>query len=145
MFERYTGGARRAFQFARQEAVRYQSPSIESEHLLLGMLRESEALATRIGGKTGAVESLREAIESKISVGQAVTGSRDLPASADSKQVLVLAVEEAKRLGHKRIALGHFLLGILRLDTCFASKILQAHGATIFALREEAVLWGDWR
>jgi len=142
MFERYTENARRAFHFAREEAVRYRSPSIESEHLLLGILRESEALATRIGGEMGSVKSLREEIEAKINIGPPVTGSPEVPVSADSKQILFLAADEAKHLGHRRIALGHFLLGILRLDRCFAARILQAHGATILAMREEALRWG---
>ena len=72
MFERYTENARRAFNFAREEAVQYGSPSIESGHLLLGMLRENDALATRIAGETGSVKSLREEIEAKISVGRIV-------------------------------------------------------------------------
>ncbi len=139
MFERYTENARRAFNFAREEAVQYGSPSIESGHLLLGMLRENDALATRIAGETGSVKSLREEIEAKISVGQ--LSSSEMPVSTDTKEILTRAAEEAKHLGHKRIAQGHFLLGILSLDKCFAAKILEEHGVTYGTMREEAVLW----
>lgn len=44
MFERYTEKARRVIFFARYEASRYGSPDINSEHLLLGLLREDKAL-----------------------------------------------------------------------------------------------------
>ncbi len=40
MFERYTEMARRVIFFARYEASQYGSPYIETEHLLLGLLRE---------------------------------------------------------------------------------------------------------
>jgi ATP-dependent Clp protease ATP-binding subunit ClpC len=46
MFERYTQSARRVIFHARAEAMQYGSPCIESEHLLLGVFRENEALAT---------------------------------------------------------------------------------------------------
>ena len=41
MFERYTEKARRVIFFARYEAAAYGSPYIETEHLLLGLLRET--------------------------------------------------------------------------------------------------------
>src|SRR5260370_234880 len=47
MFERYTEKARRVIFFARYEASQFGSPYIETEHLLLGLLRETKALATR--------------------------------------------------------------------------------------------------
>ena len=39
MFERYTEKARRVIFFARYEASQFGSPYIETEHLLLGLLR----------------------------------------------------------------------------------------------------------
>jgi ATP-dependent Clp protease ATP-binding subunit ClpC len=47
MFERYTEKARRIIFFGRYEASRFGSPYIETEHLLLGLLREDKALANR--------------------------------------------------------------------------------------------------
>jgi len=44
MFERYTDKARRTIFFARYEAVQYGSPYIETEHLLLGLVREAKNL-----------------------------------------------------------------------------------------------------
>jgi len=44
MFEVYNEKARRVIFFARFEASQYDSRSIETEHLLLGLLREDPAL-----------------------------------------------------------------------------------------------------
>jgi ATP-dependent Clp protease ATP-binding subunit ClpC len=44
MFERYTEKARRTIFFARYEASHFGSPYIETEHLLLGLLRENHEL-----------------------------------------------------------------------------------------------------
>ena len=48
MFERYTEKARRVIFFARYEASQFGSPYIETEHLLLGLLREDKALTNRL-------------------------------------------------------------------------------------------------
>jgi ATP-dependent Clp protease ATP-binding subunit ClpA len=48
MFERYTEKARRVIFFARYEASQFGSPYIETEHLLLGLLREEDCFAAQI-------------------------------------------------------------------------------------------------
>ena len=58
MFERYTEKARRAIFFARYEASQFGSPSIETEHLLLGLLREDKPLTNRLFKPRATVESL---------------------------------------------------------------------------------------
>ena len=66
MFERYTEKARRVIFFARYEASQFGSPYIETEHLLLGLLREDKALANRFLRSHAAVESIRKQIEDEI-------------------------------------------------------------------------------
>src|SRR5436190_307661 len=48
MFERYTEKARRVIFFARYEASQFGSPYIDTEHLLLGLLREEKCFAAEI-------------------------------------------------------------------------------------------------
>ena len=68
MFERYTEKARRVIFFARYEASQFGSPYIETEHLLLGLLREDKALANRFLRSHAAVESIRKQIEGHTTV-----------------------------------------------------------------------------
>ena len=61
MFERYTEKARRVIFYARYEASMFGSPYIETEHLLLGLLREDfHTVDTLIPGAIS-VERMREA------------------------------------------------------------------------------------
>jgi hypothetical protein len=48
MFERYTEKARRVVLFARYEASQYGSPYIETEHVLLGLMREDRGAWTGV-------------------------------------------------------------------------------------------------
>src|SRR5215831_17094070 len=66
MFERYSEKARRVIFFARYEASNYGSPYIESEHVLLGLLREDHALANRLGNRRIVEPEIRAEIETRI-------------------------------------------------------------------------------
>ena len=159
MFELYTQSARRIIFLARDEAMRYGSACFESEHFLLGILRENEAVASHIAGPTLSVADLRKEIEAITSIGRAITEPIEIPLSADCKRILTTAVQEAEALRPqlstveevealrpKQVTIAHFLIVILRVETSAAARILQSHGATILRFREKAIKdirWAD--
>src|SRR5436305_1364628 len=105
MFERYTEKARRVIFFARYEASQFGSPYIETEHLLLGLLREDKQLTNRFLRSHASIESIRKQIEGRTTIRDKVSTSVDLPLSPECKRVLQYAAEEAERLS-QRIADG---------------------------------------
>jgi ATP-dependent Clp protease ATP-binding subunit ClpC len=135
MFERYTEKARRVIFFARYEASQFGSPCIETEHVLLGVLREDKALTSR--SLRSRAESIRKQIEANTTVREMISTSVDMPISDVCKRVLAHAGEEAERLGHKHIGTEHLLLGLLREEKCFAAQILQECSVQLAAVREE--------
>jgi ATP-dependent Clp protease ATP-binding subunit ClpC len=137
MFERYTEKARRVIFFARYEASQFGSPYIETEHLLLGLLREDKALTNRFLRSHASVESIRKQIEGHTTIREKVSTSVDLPLSNECKRVLAYAAEEAERLSHRHIGTEHLLLGLLREEKCFAAEILHERGLRLSTIREE--------
>lgn len=137
MFERYTEKARRVIFFARYEASQFGSPYIETEHLLLGLLREDKALTNRFLRSSKSVESIRQQIEDHTVVREKVSTSVDLPLSNEGKRVLAYAAEEAERLSHKHIGTEHLLLGLLREEKSFAAALLHERGVRLSSVREE--------
>jgi ATP-dependent Clp protease ATP-binding subunit ClpC len=137
MFERYTEKARRVIFFARYEASQFGSPYIETEHLLLGLLREDKALANRFLRSQAAIESIRKQIEAHTTVREKVSTSVDLPLSHECKRVLAYAAEEAERLSHKHIGTEHLLLGLLREEKSYAAELLHERGLRLSQVREE--------
>src|SRR5438874_2377660 len=108
VFERYTEKARRVIFFARYEASQYGSPYIETEHLLLGLMREDKALANRFLRQQGSIESIRKEIEARITIRERISTSVEVPLSAECKRILNMAAEEAERLGHMHVGTEHF-------------------------------------
>src|ERR1039458_4545368 len=138
MFERYTEKARRVISFARYAASQSGSPNIETEHLLLGLLREDKALLTnRFLRSDASVEFIRKQIEGHTAIREKVSTSVDLPLSNECKRVLAYAAEEVERLSHKHIGTEHLLLGLLREEKCFAAEILHERGLRLPTIREE--------
>ena len=136
MFERYSEKARRVIFFARYEASQFGSPYIETEHLLLGILREDRALTNRFLRSHAAVESIRKQIEGQTTAREKTPTSVDLPLSNESKRVLAYAAEEAERLSDRTIGTQHLLLGLLRQES-FAARILTERGLQLSQVREE--------
>jgi uncharacterized damage-inducible protein DinB len=137
MFERYTEKARRVIFFARYEASQFGSPSIESEHLLLGILREDKALANRLLRPDGSVESIHKQVEKNTAIREKVSTSVDLPLSNECTRVLAYAAEEAERLAHSHIGTEHLLLGLLREEKSFGAEMLHERGLRLPVVREE--------
>src|SRR5687768_13170640 len=140
MFERYTERARRVLFFARYEASQLGSISIETEHLLLGLIREGKGLTSRIFARSHlSLESIRKEIEGRTVFGEKVSTSVEIPFSAETKRVLGFAAEEADRLLHNYIGTEHLLLGILREERSVAASILMEKGMRLHTVREDIV------
>ena len=140
MFERYTERARRVLFFARYEASQLGSISIETEHLLLGLIREGKGLTSRIFARSHlSLENIRKEIEGRTVFREKVSTSVEIPFSAETKRVLQFAAEEADRLLHNYIGTEHLLLGILREERSVAASILMEKGMRLNAVREDIV------
>ena len=109
----------------------FGSPYIETEHLLLGLLREDMALVKRFLPSDAAVESIRKQIENHATSREKISTSVDLPLTHECSRVLVNAAGEAQRLNHQHIGTEHLLLGLLREEKCFAAEILHERGVRL--------------
>ncbi len=138
MFERYTERARRVIFFARYEASQLGSNSIETEHLLLGLIREGKGLTSRLFTKSQlSMDGIRKEIEGRDVYREKVSTSVDIPLSDESKRVLSFASEEAERMLHNYIGTEHILLGLMREEGSVAATLLLEKGMRLGATREE--------
>ena len=140
MIERYTERARRVLFFGRYEASQLGSISIETEHLLLGLIREGKGLTSRIFSRSHlSLENIRKEIEDRTVFREKVSTSVEIPFSTETKRVLQYASEESDRLLHNYIRTEHLLLGILREDRAVAASILSEKGMRLNSVREDIV------
>src|SRR5205809_7126695 len=97
MFERYTEKARRVIFFARYEASQIGSPYTETQHLLLGLLREDKALTNRFLRSHASVGSLRMQTEAHTAIRRKVATPVGLPLADECMRDWAYAAGEAAR------------------------------------------------
>ncbi len=140
MFEKYNEKARRALFFARYESSKLGSKVIESEHILLGILREGEDVIKEIFSRFNVrPDDIRREIEGDRVFVERVSSTQELPLSEESKKILAYASHEAESMMHPYVGTEHLLIGILRVDPCVASRILVSHGFNLYGVREETI------
>ncbi|HLY41161.1 MAG TPA: Clp protease N-terminal domain-containing protein [Terracidiphilus sp.] len=131
----FTEEAKRAIFFAQYESNRSTSPSVETEHLLLGILRENPAFL----GRFRVSESLvRDLIHTDEVSDKGASELCNLPLTDQSKNVLGSAKDEASRMSSKNVGIEHLLLGLLHED-CNASRILHKCGLSLDRIRTELI------
>ena len=136
MFERFTERARRALFFARYETTELGGVSIETEHLLLGLIHENKGIAALVFARSRlSLGRIRQEIESRTIVREKIATSVEIPFSAESKRVLQYAAAEADRLMHNYIGVEHLLLGILREEGGMAASVLMEQGMHLDTVR----------
>jgi ATP-dependent Clp protease ATP-binding subunit ClpC len=141
MFERYTDHARRVIFFARYEASALGSSSIESEHLLLGLLREGGGIVGTILQRSRITEDVvRKEVESRRAPHEPTSTSVDMPLSSETKSALQHAADEAGQEQAEHIDGPHLLLGLLREPESLAAGILNSNGLRLEDVREEVRL-----
>ena len=145
MFERYTESARRTVFFARYEASQLGSPFIDTEHLLLGLLREDKEVVRHVLLRAD-FDVVCQEVTSRIKPGpKSIPTNVDLPLSNHAKLALSYAAEEADRLNHRPIGTTHLLIGLMR-DERFASAESLSHlGAQLESLRKRVEALGEQR
>ena len=136
MFERYTEDARRALFFARYEATKLGSLSIEAEHLLLALTREPKGITSQVFARLSP-DLIRQEIESRTAFREKVPTTAEIPFSAETKRVLQSAASEADLLQSNDIGTEHLLLGILRDGRSIAASLLMDKGMQLDAFRDE--------
>ncbi|HSA52093.1 MAG TPA: Clp protease N-terminal domain-containing protein [Yinghuangia sp.] len=115
-FGRYTPRARNVVMQAQNEASAAGNPLIRTEHLVLGLLGEPDALAGRAIVAQGVeLAAVREAVVRRLP--SAEEGVPELiPFDGQAKKALELTFREALRMGHNYIGTEHILLALLELE-----------------------------
>ena len=136
-FEKFSERARRVLSLAQEEAQRFNHNYIGTEHILLGLVRETEGVAARV------LSSLEVDLSKVRSAVEFIIGRGEKPAQGEigltprAKKVVELAVDEARRMNHTYIGTEHLLIGLLREGEGVAAGVLESLGVTLDKVRAE--------
>ena len=136
-FEKFSERARRVLSLAQEEAQRFNHNYIGTEHILLGLVRETEGVAARVLSSLSVdLSKVRSAVEFIIGRGEK-PAQGEIGLTPRAKKVVELAVDEARRMNHTYIGTEHLLIGLLREGEGVAAGVLESLGVTLDKVRTE--------
>ncbi|MFL2761859.1 MAG: ATP-dependent Clp protease ATP-binding subunit [Dehalococcoidia bacterium] len=136
-FEKFSERARRVLSLSQEEAQRFNHNYIGSEHILLGLVRETDGVAAQVLGNLGLdLSRVRSAVEYLIGKEDS-NPQQDIGLTPRAKKLIELAVDEARRLNHTYIGTEHLLIGLMRDGEGVAAGILESLGVDIDRIRAE--------
>ncbi|HWR83677.1 MAG TPA: ATP-dependent Clp protease ATP-binding subunit [Candidatus Deferrimicrobium sp.] len=128
MNEMFTESARRAIEYARDEAARLRHDYIGTEHLLLGLLRLGEGHAIDVLANLGLdLNDLKTSIEEVVQPSGGTMTMGQLPLTARAKKTLEVSGQEARALKSKDIDTEHILLALLKDEEGVAAQVLSTY------------------
>jgi ATP-dependent Clp protease ATP-binding subunit ClpA len=137
MWQRFTERARRVVFFAQEEAALLGENFVGTEHFLLGVVRETNSVATRILDRLGIpLARIRADIERQVTRGPGNLG-QDMQLTPGAKRVIDLAYEEARQLKNNYMGTEHLLLGLIGEGDGLAARVLTDLGMDLERTRRE--------
>ncbi|MBW4625136.1 MAG: metalloregulator ArsR/SmtB family transcription factor [Brasilonema octagenarum HA4186-MV1] len=135
-FERFTQKAINAINLAQGESRRLGHNFVGTEQILLGLLGEGSGIGWQFLNSVGVnLENAQIEVEKIIGRGKGDTAI-DIPFTPRAKQVLELAVEDARYLNVNYVGTEHLLLGILHEGGGVAIRVLQSLGVDLISLEQ---------
>jgi ATP-dependent Clp protease ATP-binding subunit ClpC len=143
MWQRFTERARKVVFYAQEEAQKFGEGYVSTEHLLLGLVRESDSVAARVLEKLGvSLNRIRSEVEKQLPRGDA-RPSQDMTLTPRAKRVIDLAYDEARNLNNNYIGTEHLLLGLIREGDGLAGRVLAKLGVELEKARREVMSLQD--
>jgi hypothetical protein len=119
-FARFTPRARQVVVDAHDAAREERRAAVGVADLLLGLLRDEQALAPRLLIAQGAdLDAVRAAAQAALAAPSAEPKAL-VPFDEPARKVLELSFREALRLGHNYVGTEHILLALLEVDATLA-------------------------
>ncbi|MEK7239592.1 MAG: ATP-dependent Clp protease ATP-binding subunit [Gemmatimonadota bacterium] len=137
----FTERVRKVLAMAREEAARLHHEYVGTEHILLGLIREGDGVASAVLQHLNVdLDEIQQKIEETVKKGKAAQATGpDLPYTSRAKKVLELGMGEARELGHSYVGTEHLLLGLLREEKGIAAQVLADANVTLEAARAETL------
>ena len=143
MWQRFTERARKVVFYAQEEAQKFGEGYVSTEHLLLGLVRESDSVAARVLERLGvSLSRIRAEVEKQLPRGDA-RPSQDMSLTPRAKRVIDLAYDEARNLNNNYIGTEHLLLGLIREGDGLAGRVLAKLGVELDRGRREVMALQD--
>ena len=135
----FSDRARKILSLARQEAHRFNHECIDTEHILLGFIKEGSGVGmTVLKNLNVDIKKLRHDVEILMVKGPDMVTMDKLQMESRAKKVIEYAIEGARSLDHNYVGSEHLLLGLMyETRGSISAQVLKNHGLQYEQVRNE--------
>ena len=135
----FTAKAQNALNMALKIASELGHTCIGSEHILLGLLSESEGIAAKVLNERGAdYDKIKKIVEDMSGVGE-VTRLTAADMTPRTKKIIEYSAKAAMSMGHGFVGTEHLLFAIADEPDCYAVKTLSACGVSASDVKRDII------
>jgi ATP-dependent Clp protease ATP-binding subunit ClpC len=136
-FERFTEATKRVLTLAQEEAERAHHSYIGTEHILLGLLRERDSVASVALDRINVdIADVRRTIDTILGAHERIVIQQIIPTSR-VKTIIEISFTEARRMGDDFVGTEHLLLGLLIEGAGIGAHVLNDLGANLESVKAE--------
>ena len=140
MFERFSERAKKVMLLANQEAQRFRHEAIDTEHILLGLMKEGAGIGSyALKDLHLDLLRIRQEVEKLVQRGPDAACQDKITQAPGARKVIECALDEARHLNHNYVGTEHLLLGLLRETDGVAARVLTNFNLRLESVREEVV------
>lgn len=138
MKERFSERARNAMALANLEASKLNHDYLAPFHLMLGTLSGGECLATTaLSALNCNPDDARRRVLEHVEKGQASGSVGRRAQTKEMKDVISLAIAEARKLEHRYVGTEHLMLALSEYEDGIPAKVLREMGIAYDSLRDK--------
>ncbi len=125
---------------ANLEASKLEHDYLAPAHLMLGLIAEGACVATETLRVLNVdVDAVRDAVRAQMQSGETEKSPARRAHSKELKEVINLAINEARKFNHRYIGTEHLVLGLLAHTDSIPAKVLHDQGVDLETAREKAL------
>lgn len=122
---RFTEKAQNALNYAHDYASSFGHNYVGSEHILLGLIKEHDGVASKILQSQGInEENVEKRVQLLVGVNPPIS-QEQITLTPRVKRILELSFNEARRMGYNYVGTEHLLLGLIREGSSVAIRVLS--------------------
>ena len=140
MHERFSDRARHAIALANREAGRLGHDYLAPAHLMLGLIAEGECVATETLRVLDVdLAAVRDEVQAQMTENGSSQSLGRRAQTKELKEVISLAIAEARKFNHRYVGTEHLILGLLAQTDNIPATVLGRQGVSLETVREKAL------
>ena len=125
---------------ANLEAGKLNHNYLAPGHLMLGLIAEGACVATEALRLLDVdLDRVRDQVAAQMERGEAGGSVGNRAQTKETKEVIALAIAEARKFGHRYVGTEHLVLALLQLSDALPSRVLRQQGVELNKLREKVL------